>query len=236
MKIEPPFIVVEGLDGSGKGTVLERLKAEYPWPAEVVFTREPGGTPFAEVIRDVALNNPLAKEADGATLFHLVWAARHEHLRGLVKPTLVSGKIVVCDRFDSSTYAYNVVAQGAEYLEKLFWQTREICLRECRPSLYIILDVDAKVAQARIQNRPGGNHFDDRKMDFHEKVRAGLLKFGTDLPVVVEQYQISPEGKMKVGRGGGGYCQIVDANQTPDEVYASVAKVIDQHLVARSHK
>lgn len=231
---KPPFIVVEGLDGSGKGTVLERLRSEYQWPTEVISTREPGGTPYAEVIRDVALNNALAKEADGPTLFHLVWAARHEHMRGLIKPALDSGKIVVCDRFDSSTYAYNVVAQGAEHLKSLFWETRNICLQGYWPTLYIILDVDAKVAQARIQSRPGGNHFDDRKMDFHQTVRAGLLEFVDKYPVVVESYHTSPDGKMRVDHGRGGYCQIVDANQAPDEVYASVVKIIDHHLAQQA--
>ncbi|MEN9614077.1 MAG: thymidylate kinase Tmk [Candidatus Parcubacteria bacterium] len=230
-----PFIVVEGLDGSGKGTTLERLKAEYAWPTEVVFTREPGGTPYAEVIRDVALNNPLAKGADGATLFHLVWAARHDHLQNLIKPALTAGKIVVCDRFDSSTYAYNVVAQGAEHLDELFWQTRKACLKDCRPSLYIILDVDAKVAQARIQNRPGGNHFDDRKMEFHEKVRAGLLKFREGLHKVWYYLRTDHEtGEFGVEMAPR--AELVDANRTPDEVYASVVRIIEEHLAVRSHK
>jgi thymidylate kinase len=95
--------------------------------------------------------------------------------------------------------------------------------------------VDAKVAQARIQNRPGGNHFDDRKMEFHEKVRAGLLKFrdkvNSVLCYLVTEYATGDTNTEPAPRA-----ELVDANQTPDEVYASVVKIIEAHLAVRSHK
>ena len=110
--------------------------------------------------------------------FLFFWAARRDHLKKVVYPALREGKIVFCDRFDSSAYAYEIVAFEAPYLEELFWKTRAIFLRERESDLYLILNVDPKIALQRVKSRDEKmTHFDARELEFHERVREGFLKF-----------------------------------------------------------
>jgi len=105
------FIVIEGGEGCGKSTLLEYLREEalkVLWREEkVAFTREPGGSPFAEEIRLLMLGS-LSKQANGLTQFGLAWASRADHIKNLIRPHLENGIHVISDRFDSSTYAYQV--------------------------------------------------------------------------------------------------------------------------------
>ena len=175
-----PFIVLDGGDGSGKTTLLQSVSDYYG--EEVVFTREPGGSVYAEEIRNIILNSPNAKQADAKTMFALFWAARADHLKNTIVPALNSGKIVICDRFDSSTYAYQVVAQGARNLADFFWQIRNFYLGDCLPSIYVYLDLDPKIGLLRKDSQKDGqkNHFDERKLDFHQKLRDGFHEFCSD--------------------------------------------------------
>lgn len=197
------LIVIEGGDGSGKTTQIQKLKDYFG--EKIICTREPGGTEFAEAIRSLALTHPLAGNADGATLFLLMYASRAEHMNHLVRPALDEEKIVVSDRFDSSTYAYNVVAQENLDLEEYFWQTREAILGEYKPDLYIYLEVSPEVAQQRLGNgdRTDINHLDLRKQSFHEAMRRGMDEFLKKVPHTV-----------------------IDANPGPDEVFENVLKAV----------
>jgi dTMP kinase len=178
------FIVVDGGEGSGKSTLLEGLKAIFPQsdqPGGFVYTREPGGTPIAEKIRSLILSEDL-KTADGYTQFALFWAARADHIRARVKPMLDKGVNVICDRFDSSSYAYQIYAQGASRLEDLFFKMREVYLGDTVPDLYVYLRVSPEVGLARVASRnvaskEEANHFDERKVEFHHKLTEGFLKF-----------------------------------------------------------
>ncbi|MDP2650293.1 MAG: dTMP kinase, partial [bacterium] len=95
------FIVIDGGEGSGTTTVAKAVVEHFGWGA--VYTREPGGSPYAEKIRDLVLSDE-AKHSDAETQFALFWAARRDHLKHSVIPALADGKIVISDRFDSSTY------------------------------------------------------------------------------------------------------------------------------------
>ena len=106
MEHKGTFIVIEGGDGAGKSTQIKKLAEHFG--DKMILTREPGGTEYAEAIRELALKHPLAGNADGKTLFMLMWGSRAEHMNHLVVPALNEGKIVVSDRFDSSTFAYNI--------------------------------------------------------------------------------------------------------------------------------
>ena len=169
------FVVIEGGDGAGSTSVAKKVVETLGWSA--IYTREPGGSPYAEKIRELVLSDA-AKHSDAETQFALFWAARRDHVAKTIAPALEGGKIVVCDRFDSSTYAYQIVAQDEKQLEPLFWTMREHLLADVLPDVYILLDVPPDVGLARAQARGTElNHFDKRKIEFHEKVNKGLRDF-----------------------------------------------------------
>ncbi len=185
-KKKQPFIVIEGGEGSGKSSVLMALKEELG--DAIITTREPGGSPYAEAIRDVTLKNPLAKGTPAETTLCLMFAARFDNTARAIVPALNSGKPVISDRFDASSYTYQVWAQSAGALDKLFWHLRERL--EVKPDLYIFFDVEPKEgirrAHSRNQSLLSGqeqyDHFDDREIAFHEKVREGYLQFFKKVP------------------------------------------------------
>ncbi|NDE68433.1 dTMP kinase [bacterium] len=174
------FIVIEGGDGAGKSTLIKRIRELYPDSA-LVCTREPGGSPFAEEIRRLSLESPESKGASSKTQFGLVWAARHDHMTKLIVPALSAGKHVLCDRFDSSTYAYQICGQADPDLRELFWTIRDIYLGDHKPDLYVFLDIDLHESARRTAGRPGENHFDTAPLDFKGRVRAGYPEFFTEL-------------------------------------------------------
>jgi dTMP kinase len=201
------FIVIDGGDGAGTTSVSKELVKKLGWSA--LYTHEPGGSPYAEKIRDLLLSDD-AKMSDAKTQFALFWAARRDHLAQTVRPAIEKGKIVICDRFDSSTYAYQIVAQGNNDLEDLFWNIRKSFLENIEPDLYILLDVPAKVGMARAREREEElNHFDRMKLDFHEAVNEGLRDFVGE----------------KIVQG-----HIIDATQDFDSVVSEALQIIEQFI------
>ena len=175
------FLSLEGGEGVGKTTQMKLLKERLPelFPGHnFLFTREPGGTPMAEKIRDIILS-PESADADGKTMFGLFAAARAAHLSRIIMPALAEGKVVVSDRFAAATYAYQVVAQENPILPGLF--SEYYMQLEARPAMTIILDLDPRIAQERIRERAGldKTHFDTRPIEFHEKLRKGYFGFAT---------------------------------------------------------
>jgi dTMP kinase len=202
------FIVIEGGDGAGKSTQMNKLAELFG--ENLVLTREPGGTEYAEAIRELALKHSLAGEADGKTLFMLMWGSRAEHMNHLIVPSINAGKIVISDRFDSSTFAYNICAQEQESLKEYFWQTRQAILGEYVPDLYIYLDLDPKIGEARLAGRDEEkNHFDQRSMDFKNKVRTGFFEFFEKVPHA-----------------------IIDATQTKDKMFEDILEVLKGQGIA----
>ena len=129
------FIVLEGGEGAGKSSQMESLKKDFG--DNFVFTREPVGSLYAEEIRNLILKSPNASQADAKTLFALFWAARADHLKNTILPALDAGKHVICDRFDSSTFAYQIYGQEAHELEDFFWKMRDFYLQDIKPDVYI---------------------------------------------------------------------------------------------------
>ncbi len=205
------FIVIDGGEGAGKTTVSKAVVEQLGWNA--IGAREPGGSQYAEKIRELVLSD-LAKYSDVETQFALFWAARRDFLKHVVIPALNEGKTVITDRFDSSTYAYQIAAQGNPQLEKLFWQTRELFLEEYEPDAYILLDVDPEIGIARAKGRGDGNinHFDKRKIDFHIKVNKGLREF-----------ILQKVGANKVCKSVG---EVVDASQQVEKVIEDVLALV----------
>ena len=169
------LIVFDGGEGAGKGTVLARLQKEFP-PPEVLYTREPGGTPLAEDIRKILLSDD-GGQMDPKTQFDLFWAARSDHLQHRIRPALFEGKHVICDRFDSSTFAYQICGHKNWPLKNIFWPMRAAHL-DCMPApFYIYLDVDPEEGLRRAHGRGDENHFDNQALAFHTRVREGYREF-----------------------------------------------------------
>ena len=187
-KKKPLFIVIEGGEGSGKSSLLMALKEAL---GDFVFTtREPGGSPYAEVIREATIKNPMAKDAPAETTLCLMFAARFDNTQNSIVPALKSGKPVIADRFDASSFAYNVYAQSNGELEEIFWNLRGRLA--IVPDLYIFVDVDPKEGVRRAHSRNQSllqgkqyDHFDNREINFHKKVRQGYLKFFKKVPHII---------------------------------------------------
>ncbi len=207
------FIAIDGGEGAGKTTVSKAVVDQLGWNA--IYTREPGGSAYAEKIRALILSDE-AKHSDAETQFALFWAARRDHLKHTVIPALNDGKIVITDRFDSSSYAYQVVAQEQSQLEKLFWQMRDAFLGEYEPDAYILLDIDPQEGLTRAKGRGPGtlNHFDKRKIDFHIQVNKGLREF------ILQKIE-----KISNGRSKG---EVVDASQSVEKVIEDVAEIVNK--------
>ncbi|PIT90906.1 dTMP kinase [Candidatus Kaiserbacteria bacterium CG10_big_fil_rev_8_21_14_0_10_49_17] len=144
------FVVIDGGDGAGKTTLIKQLEAEFK-QRNILFhdTREPGGSRYAEEIRSLILNKAEARNADAETMFALFWAARRDHVVNTISRLCEKGILVVSDRFDSSTYAYQIFGQEEKQLEDLFWVVRNHYLRGCEPDVYIWIDVDPHVGMRR---------------------------------------------------------------------------------------
>lgn len=179
------FIVIDGADGCGKTTIISFLKTIYPLE-QFVYTREPGGSPFAEKIREVILS-PDAKEASGLTQFGLFWAARADHLAKTIEPALAAGKHVITDRFDSSSYAFQIYGQETPELEDMFMRMRRLYLGHTLPDLYIVLDVNPYVGAERTGQRGKSNinHFDERDASFHRRIRRAFRNLPPEFPRVI---------------------------------------------------
>ncbi|HHW89538.1 MAG TPA: dTMP kinase [Clostridiales bacterium] len=167
------FITIEGCDGSGKSTqkrlLLEYLKSRN---IEAVDTREPGGTPEAEKIRELILDTSLIKMS-GVTELLLYTASRVEHVQGLILPSLRAGKYVICDRFIDSTLAYQGYARGlgVDFIKTIF----ELTTPDCWPDATIFLDVPPQIAFMRKGGRDRDDRMENETLEFHQKVYQGFL-------------------------------------------------------------
>ena len=169
------FITIEGGEGAGKTTILsgiaDWLKSQG-W--EVVVTREPGGIPIAEKIRDVILDRAHT-DMDARTEALLYAAARRQHLVQKVEPALRTGAAVLCDRFVDSSLAYQGHARGLGIGE--VWAINRFAIGDLLPDLTLYLDIRPEIGLERIRSSGGReiNRLDLEDLDFHRKVREGYL-------------------------------------------------------------
>jgi len=169
------FITLEGGEGAGKSTQAERLAARLRTHAiSVAVTREPGGSPGADIMRHVLLSGaakPLGPVAE-ALLFA---AARDDHVRTTIAPALAEGRWVICDRFIDSTRVYQGVAGRVD--PKLISGLERLTASDAMPDLTIILDLPASVGLARAARRRSGaapDRFESERLDFHTKLRQAF--------------------------------------------------------------
>lgn len=166
------FITLEGIDGAGKSSHVEALRERIAARgARVVVTREPGGTPFGERLRDVVLHEPATALAEALVMF----ADRSAHIEALIEPALAAGTWVLCDRFSDSTYAYQCGGHGlgrdaAAALERLVHPNLQ-------PDLTYLFDLDPALAYERQRSRTGApDKFEREKVDFFARVREAYLE------------------------------------------------------------
>ncbi|WPP46018.1 dTMP kinase [Pseudomonas sp. AN-1] len=167
------FITLEGPEGAGKSTnrdyLAERLRSQG---CDVLLTREPGGTPLAERIRELLLapsDEPMAADTE----LLLVFAARAQHLARVIRPALAAGKVVLCDRFTDATYAYQGGGRGLP-LERIA-QLESFVQGELRPELTLVFDLPVEVGLARAAARGRLDRFEQEAQDFFEAVRQTYL-------------------------------------------------------------
>jgi dTMP kinase len=181
------FIVLEGGEGSGKTSQAQALQQKLQsLDTKIKVTHEPGGTPIANLIRHLILSPELC-EAGGKTQFGLFWAARADHLEKFIRPALHAGTHVLTDRFDSASYAYQIHGQEVHELKDLFFRMRSVYVGDTEPDAYIFLDVDPEIGLARALKRRAEdvNHFDERAVDFHRRIREGYLEFIAMYPHII---------------------------------------------------
>lgn len=160
------FITFEGVDGAGKSTHLAWFAATLrQHGVDVVVTREPGGTPLGEQLREMLLNQPMSIGTEAMLMF----AARVEHVEQIIKPALLAGKWVISDRFSDASFAYQGGGRGMDW-DKLRQLEQWVDLK---PDLTLFFDVPVEVARARLSNNVSLDRFEQEEGEFFERVRAG---------------------------------------------------------------
>lgn len=182
------FITIEGPDGAGKTSVLEELYPKLALAAtqKIVKTREPGGIPIAEEIRQIILD-PKNTEMDERTEALLYAAARRQHLVEKVFPALEEGSIVLCDRFVDSSLAYQ--GAGRKIGVKPIAEINEFAIEGTVPDFTVYLDVDSDTGLQRIQNHRKNQYdrLDSEGLEFHQRVRHEYLRIVEENPQRIEK-------------------------------------------------
>ena len=205
-KLAGKFIVIDGPDGAGKSTQL-KLLAEHLGSrgVQVTQTRDPGGTVIGDKIRRILLDNDHDEMVTGCEIM-LYMASRVQLMGEVIAPALAAGRCVLCDRWVSSTIAYQV-AEG-EATAKEIMDIYQIALRGHRPDLTIILDLPAEVGLARLPAQP--DRMEAKGLEFHQKVRDLFLT----------QVQVQSDTKPKV-------LTVVDGNGSIEQVQQRLVSCIE---------
>jgi len=174
------LITIEGIEGVGKSTNVNFV-ADYfrASGATVIITREPGGTEIGERIRELILMTPGEGLSDLGELL-LMFAARAEHLAGLILPALARGDTVVCDRFTDATFAYQGGGRGLNW--EVIAALRDIVQGALRPDLTLLLDAPTEVSVERIVGREWLDRFEQERADFFGRVRQAYLSIAAQEP------------------------------------------------------
>jgi dTMP kinase len=202
------FITLEGGEGAGKSTQARRLAAALAAASvPVLRTREPGGAPGAERIRELLLS---PGSWDSLTEAMLHFAARREHVVRSIRPMLEAGAWVICDRFADSTRAYQGAGQGLAY--ETWARLCDLTLEGLQPDLTLILDLPVEAGLARAAGRSAADRYEKLDADFHARIRAGFHDIARREPA---------------------RCVVLDAARDAEAVYASITETLRQRLGAK---
>ncbi|MDR0271232.1 dTMP kinase [Paenibacillus sp.] len=204
------FVTLEGGEGSGKTTVIARLKGyleNHLIPH--IITREPGGIEIAEKIREIILN-PSHTAMDARTEALLYAASRSQHLAEKVEPALAEGKLVLCDRFVDSSLVYQGYARGIGVDQ--VWSINQFAIHDRMPQLTFYLDIEPEAGLARIaaSKEREVNRLDLEELSFHHKVREGYLK-------LAERF--------------ADRIVIIDASQTIEQVEYAIIRSLEERIL-----
>jgi dTMP kinase len=203
------FITVEGGEGAGKSTNLAYIQQLLVTAGKsVIFTREPGGTPLGEEIRQLLLGHQHGGMAHDSELL-LMFAARAEHLQRKILPALQTGTWVLCDRFTDASYAYQGSGRGIERA-RIAWLERFV-QGGVRPDLTLLLDLPVEMGLARVIDRSSPDRFEREDRIFFNKVRQGYLSIAKQEPARVK---------------------VIDASLPLDQVQRQIERVIGAFLEA----
>jgi dTMP kinase len=194
------FITLEGMDGAGKSTHIPTILALLGASGrEVISTREPGGTPLSEQLRELLLHQDMHVETESLLMF----AARAEHLQQVILPALARDAIVLSDRFTDASYAYQCGARGLP-LEKM--QTLEAWVQEdLQPDITLLFDVPVEVSLQRLAGARTPDKFEAQGAEFFARLRAQYLARAAEYP---QRFRV------------------IDANRSLEEVKKSVEEII----------
>jgi dTMP kinase len=203
------FITIEGTEGVGKTTNmafiegwLEARKLPY------ISTREPGGTPLAEQVRELLLA-PRAELVCSASELLLMFAGRAQHIDQVIEPALAEGRWILCDRFTDATYAYQ--GAGRKMGSALIAELEILVQGSLRPDLTLILDIPVDIGLKRASARSDPDRFELEQVEFFERVRRGYLG-------IAEQ---DPDR-----------CKLIDASQSLEQVQSQIANVLETFYVS----
>lgn len=202
------FITVEGVEGAGKSTQMSYIESclkasDIP----LIVTREPGGTPLGEEIREILLR-PRQEGMGHKTELLLMFAARSEHLDQKILPALAAGNWVLCDRFTDATYAYQGGGRGVD--KALITDLEELVQGEHRPDLTIYLDLPVEKGLERARERGELDRFESEGIEFFNSVRQAYLERASQLPEIY---------------------RVIDASPSIREVQQQIKSVLDDYLL-----
>jgi dTMP kinase len=199
------FITFEGGEGAGKSSLIEAIKTQLQKKdLNLIFTREPGGTKFGEEIRDVLLKNRKEKVSPKAELC-LFLASRAQHIQDVILPALSEGKIVLCDRYNDSSIAYQGYARGLGVDKVISFSS--FIIENALPDLTLYLDIDPLVGLSRVKSKY--DRIESEKISFHHKIREGFL-------VLAKKYS----NRIK----------ILDASKSKEVVFKAAMNYINQFI------
>lgn len=208
------FIVIEGLEGAGKTsaiqTVINTLKEKNI--TNLAFTREPGGTPLAEKLRELIKQGIEGEKVTDKAELLMLYAARVQLVENVIKPALAEGKWVIGDRHDLSSQAYQGGGRGLD--KDLMLSLRNTVLGDFRPDLTLYLDLDPAIGLARARARGELDRIEKESMDFFYRTR--------------ERYQVLTQGDDSI--------ITIDASQTIDKVQADIRQALTTWLVQQENK
>jgi dTMP kinase len=165
------FITLEGVDGAGKSTFIAWIENRIrSMGADVLVTREPGGTAVGELLREILLSEAMSERTETLLMF----AARQEHIAKVIEPALDAGRWVLCDRFTDATFAYQGAGRGMKegdisLLER--WVQGDL-----QPDLTVLFDLPVEIARARSLTVRSPDRFESERMEFFAHVREGYLR------------------------------------------------------------